>query len=267
MGYAEDIRAFNEWLLTHRLNATEKLLWYRIRFKFDEAGDPKRLAIGSAVLMEMEGLSEPTFRRARKTLVTAKLIKTIQVKGQSTVYELLPIIKDGLREPSEEPSHKPSSIPSEEPSHKPSSDQSGELARPAHARAREDTYVSSIAKNNIIYYNSIPNSLSYGNSGGGAGEDERETPRAIWEKSQLEPFDRFWGLYPRKEGRKQAWEAWLTIMAGNDVEANDIYYGLVSAKGSRQWEQDGGRYIPGAARWLLERRWTDVMQKNEELPF
>lgn len=179
MGYGDDVRAFMDRLTESPLSAQERCLWERIRWMFDRAGDPKKLPIATFVLMEAEKMTEPTFRRARKKLEKEGLIRVESVKGQAALYELLPIIKDTLREPSTEPSTEPSFEPSFEPStepsgeasREPSEDASGEAAE-GHARARDNTYVSGISKNNIIYYNT----LSLRNHGGGTGEPEREIP-------------------------------------------------------------------------------------------
>lgn len=167
MGYGDDVRAFMDRLTESPLSAQERCLWERIRWMFDRAGDPKRLPIATFVLMEAEKMTEPTFRRARKKLEKEGLIRVESVKGQAALYELLPIIKDRLREPSAEPSTEPS----EEASREPSEGASGE-AQGDHARARDNTYVSGISKNNIIYYNT----LSLRNHGEGTGEPEREIP-------------------------------------------------------------------------------------------
>ena len=167
MGYAEDMRAFGEWTLENRLNSTARLLYMRIRWMFDRKGDPKKLAISSSLLMEMEGLTEPTFRRARKALTHSGLIEVVSVNGQPAVYTLLSIVKNELKEPSFEPSSDASLEPSSEPSG---------LARGCAGARATYTYVPGISKNNIIYYNSSLSRNLSGNSEGGTEGEAGERP-------------------------------------------------------------------------------------------
>ena len=69
-------------------------------------------------------------------------------------------------------------------------------------------------------------------------------------------FTDFWKLYPAGKGgdREEAWKAWKEI-APSPLVARDILQGLQAWIDSDQWEEDGGRYIPCAAKFLRESRW------------
>ncbi len=87
-------------------------------------------------------------------------------------------------------------------------------------------------------------------AGGKARERERD-------KSD---FDLFWDAYPRKDGLSAASDAWISAVEAGDIKYGDgamIAEAVERAKTSRQWTQDGGRYIPMPARYIAERRWTD----------
>ena len=67
-------------------------------------------------------------------------------------------------------------------------------------------------------------------------------------------FTAFWEDYPAKINREEAWEAWKAINPDAQTVGR-IKAGLEAWKRSPQWTEDGGRYIPSAAKWLKDRRW------------
>lgn len=75
-------------------------------------------------------------------------------------------------------------------------------------------------------------------------------------KTQAEgrSFTGFWEDYPAKINREEAWEAWKAINPDAQTVGR-IKAGLDAWKRSPQWTEDGGRYIPSAAKWLKDRRW------------
>ena len=62
-------------------------------------------------------------------------------------------------------------------------------------------------------------------------------------------FERFWSFYPNKLGKQKAWEAWQLVQPDLD----QVMVALERWKRSRQWRQDGGRYIPKAENFLEEK--------------
>lgn len=70
-------------------------------------------------------------------------------------------------------------------------------------------------------------------------------------------FDAFWSAYPKKVGKGAA------SVAFKKIKPKDFPL-LVPAverqKQSKQWQRDGGQYIPNPATWLNQQRWLDEVQ-------
>lgn len=71
-------------------------------------------------------------------------------------------------------------------------------------------------------------------------------------------FAKFWDLYPRKVGKLNAEIAFNKIRA-DDKLLEIILNGLRSAKNSRQWKSDNGKFIPYPTTWLNSQGWTDEL--------
>lgn len=69
-------------------------------------------------------------------------------------------------------------------------------------------------------------------------------------------FDAFWGLYPRKENKSKAAQAFARIRPDEALLAA-ILAGLRRQMASDQWAKDGGQFIPHPTTWLNGRRWED----------
>ena len=67
-------------------------------------------------------------------------------------------------------------------------------------------------------------------------------------------FTRFWDAYPVKIDRDGAWTAWCTIRPDAKTAAN-IISALTAWKASSRWAEDGGRFIPQAAKFLSKEHW------------
>lgn len=67
-------------------------------------------------------------------------------------------------------------------------------------------------------------------------------------------FTSFWEAYPNKADREDAWNAWRELNPDTQT-VRSILAGLAAWKKSGQWQDDGGRFIPCAAKWLRKRRW------------
>lgn len=66
-------------------------------------------------------------------------------------------------------------------------------------------------------------------------------------------FPEFWQAYPRKVGRGAAVRAWTKLRP--PIEA--VLGTLAWQRGSPQWTDDGGRYVPNPATWLNRQGWLD----------
>lgn len=87
-----------------------------------------------------------------------------------------------------------------------------------------------------------------------ARESQSQRTKATETESAREAFSRFWGLHPRKVGKKDAEHAWRKIPP---AEHEAIFAGLHRAIGSVDWARDDGAFIPHPATWLNGRRWED----------
>lgn len=71
-------------------------------------------------------------------------------------------------------------------------------------------------------------------------------------------FEQFWKLYPKKKSRKDALKAWGKLNPDDDLQAVMIA-SLAKQCISRDWNKEGGQFIPNAATWLNGERWHDVL--------
>lgn len=69
-------------------------------------------------------------------------------------------------------------------------------------------------------------------------------------------FDLFWQAYPRRTGKQAALKIWQRIGPDDELTARMIEAVGVQKK-SRDWQKDGGQYIPYPATWLNQGRWDD----------
>lgn len=79
------------------------------------------------------------------------------------------------------------------------------------------------------------------------------------ERERQSGFDMFWEAYPRKENRAAALKAWNEAPKETILQIPAILNAIEKHKLSRQWTQDGGRYIPSPARYISECRWKDQL--------
>lgn len=70
-------------------------------------------------------------------------------------------------------------------------------------------------------------------------------------------FDRFWSAYPRKTAKQNALKAFHKL---NVTEAllTEMLAALDWQRQSKEWQKDGGQFIPHPATWLNGRRWEDL---------
>ena len=73
-------------------------------------------------------------------------------------------------------------------------------------------------------------------------------------------FDKFWLIYPRKEGKQDARKAFAKLKPDDDL-LNTMLEAVQKQKQSDQWSDP--RYIPHPATWLNGRRWEDEPVKAQ----
>jgi hypothetical protein len=69
-------------------------------------------------------------------------------------------------------------------------------------------------------------------------------------------FERFWSAYPRKVGRDAAVQS-FNKRKPDDLLLDEMVRAIEKQKRSKQWQKDGGSYIPYPATWLNQGRWMD----------
>lgn len=82
------------------------------------------------------------------------------------------------------------------------------------------------------------------------------------EKKENADFDRFWKVYPNKKGKGVARTAFQK--AQEKVSVDVMISAVENQKQSRQWKEDGGKYIPHPATWLNQERWEDSTEIEVE---
>jgi hypothetical protein len=85
-------------------------------------------------------------------------------------------------------------------------------------------------------------------------------------------FEILWVVYPRKEGREEAWGAWQrawpalwngTPAFKRDGIVSDIHEAILQARKSDEWTRSDGRFVPRMAKFIEGRRWEDYPPKWE----
>ena len=79
-------------------------------------------------------------------------------------------------------------------------------------------------------------------------------------------FTLFWDAYPSKIRREDAWEEWKRL-APTEAQASTIMGNLESWKKTSRWLEDGGRFVPAAAKFLADPGYWNtapISAKNRE---
>ena len=77
-------------------------------------------------------------------------------------------------------------------------------------------------------------------------------------ESNADAFARFWSVYPKKVGKKDAEKAFRKVK----VDVQILIDAVNRQKLSSQWCKDGGQYIPNPTTWLNQERWNDELDTN-----
>jgi hypothetical protein len=72
-------------------------------------------------------------------------------------------------------------------------------------------------------------------------------------KAPASDFDAFWKAYPKKIGKGYCGEIWKRKNLSLDL----VLPALKNAIASRDWQKDGGQFIPNPSTWLNQGRWED----------
>lgn len=110
--------------------------------------------------------------------------------------------------------------------------------------------------------NGTPDSSTGNNPEVGTGGSGTKgcSPSSGKEKPTMPGFEKVWSSYPNKRGKKESLAYWKR----NKLEprADEIYSKLERQKLSRDWQKDGGRYIPAGSTWFRGDRWDDELGRE-----
>ncbi|MBO5959315.1 MAG: hypothetical protein J6Q65_04250 [Lentisphaeria bacterium] len=90
---------------------------------------------------------------------------------------------------------------------------------------------------------------------------ETKTKTKNQNKDNEARFDRFWAAYPRKEAKPRA-KSEFDKLSPDEVLLERMLSAIAKWKGSAQWQEDGGKYIPHPATWIHQKRWEDEPPKK-----
>jgi hypothetical protein len=97
-------------------------------------------------------------------------------------------------------------------------------------------------------------------------QPEDRGPRPKPNSDLMAGFEEFIAEYPNKVQVDMAATTWLSLADLGEITPGDIpeiMAGLDRWKISRQWESDGGRFIPAPFRFIRDRLWRDDPPKGE----
>ena len=75
-------------------------------------------------------------------------------------------------------------------------------------------------------------------------------------------FNKFWTAYPKHIAKQSAVKAFEKLKPDEKL-LEAMLKAIARQKESKQWEKDGGAFIPYPATWLNQRRWEDELPQVE----
>lgn len=97
-------------------------------------------------------------------------------------------------------------------------------------------------------------------------KDNRSTAKAVdrvSEKQLKEDFEKLWKLYPRKEGKKKAFEAYKRAIK-KDTTNKDIQTGIVNYLTQIRVQRTSKQYIKQGSTWFNGECWNDEYNGDQE---
>jgi hypothetical protein len=73
-------------------------------------------------------------------------------------------------------------------------------------------------------------------------------------------FTEFWDAYPKKRSKGDAEKAWLKLKPDASLQSR-ILVSLTAASVSKDWQREGGKFIPHPATWLNAKGWEDSYEQ------
>ena len=75
-------------------------------------------------------------------------------------------------------------------------------------------------------------------------------------------FNKFWAAYPKHIAKQSAVKAFEKLKPDEKL-LEAMLKAIEMQRESKQWEKDGGAFIPYPATWLNQRRWEDELPQGE----
>lgn len=88
------------------------------------------------------------------------------------------------------------------------------------------------------------------------GQNEIDPGETEIENSWKEQFEKFYKLYPKKV-KKQEVKKWFEKNKPSNELFSSIMNSLEQFRASKDWQKDGGQFIPYPSTWLNQKRWED----------
>jgi hypothetical protein len=85
----------------------------------------------------------------------------------------------------------------------------------------------------------------------GADEEQKKTTPLY-----PEAFERFWSVYPKKVGKREALKAWKQTRKERP-QTDELVDRVERLAATDDWQEQGGRYVPNPATWLRRGGWDD----------
>ena len=94
------------------------------------------------------------------------------------------------------------------------------------------------------------------------------TPAAGGVSSFAHDFERLWAMYPKKEAKGFALNAWNLLRKKGELPSiADLQRSIEQFMGTESWQREQGRFIPHFGNWLRGQRWLDsAISPKTELP-
>ena len=95
--------------------------------------------------------------------------------------------------------------------------------------------------------------------------DEAQKPkkkRTAKDDAYTPEFDAAWNAYPRKDGKRKAFEAWQKAIT-REMPIADMPAHIEARTFEPDWRKENGQYIPHKATWLNRDGWLDAGAKIE----
>lgn len=120
---------------------------------------------------------------------------------------------------------------------------------------RLDTNCIHSIEKNSIEKNSIDNKIYGQNEGQSEGQNPLEEKIEVLERWETQ-FNEFYSLYPKKV-KKQEVKKWFQKNKPSNELFSSMMNSLEQFRASKDWQKDGGQFIPYPSTWLNQKRWED----------